>query len=492
MIVVPLVVLTSLQWRRAWVVQETILARKATIVYSTLTAPWSMFADAARLHLQQQVAQDFDQHLYFSILESSRSDDALDELCRVVLSIECTRREWVLQQPVQLLTLLRRFRSRLATDRRDKVFSLLGLVNQWMQASLEITYSMDTKEVSMLTALHAIEETQSLSVLCDAKSADQLQNVDAAHTRNEIPLSWVPDWSKTLADGGLDLERMLRFENYSAGTSPGHACIHADSILETGGIIIGTIKAVAPVVPQDAIEQLRRTISGWEHWWFHNTAGPRYSTSIFWETVCGGCLYQPNDANPRQPAYSRASLEQIQKASRAWNTDTTTKRNRKTAILDDSFANSYIEPKEVTQLKNAFYYSVRPATVSRCFFTFTRGSKKSFDISSKYSRPDRDHIGVGPSNLRIGDVIYIPHGSKVPLIIRPSSGLKQQLYDKFKSREGEPHEMRRLIGPKENAISQCTERHELHTLVGDAYVNGCMYAEDSVSNAAESVKIFLR
>jgi hypothetical protein len=451
------------------VVQETILARKATIVYSTLTAPWSLFASAARLHLQQQIARDIDQYRYFSASESSRSDDALDELCKTVLSIDCTRREWVLQQPVQLLTLLRRFRSRLATDKRDKVFSLLGLVNQWMQASLEITYSMDAKKVYLLTALHAIEETQSLSILCDAKSVDQQQIMDAAHTQNQTSLSWVPDWSKTLANGELDMERMLRFEHYSAGPSCGHATVHADSTLETRGIIIGTIKAVAPVIPQDAIEQLRRAISEWEHWWLHNTTGPRHSTSVFWETVCGGCLYQPNEADPWQPSY-----------------------NRKTAVLDDGFANSYKEPKRETQLKNAFYYSVRSATVSRCFFTFERGSRKSFDFFSKYLRPNRNNIGVGSNNLQVGDVIYIPHGSRVPFIIRPSSGSKQQLYDKFKSNQDEPHEVRRLIGPEENAISQCTERHELHTLVGDAYVNGCMYAEDSVSKAAESVKIFLR
>lgn len=43
-----------------------------------------------------------------------------------------------------------------------------------------------------------------------------------------------------------------------------------------------------------------------------------------------------------------------------------------------------------------------------------------------------------------------------------------------------------------NSISQCTERHELHTLVGGAYENGHMYVGEVEHSISESVKIFLK
>ncbi|KAH7378446.1 heterokaryon incompatibility protein-domain-containing protein [Phaeosphaeria sp. MPI-PUGE-AT-0046c] len=490
-------------WRRAWVVQETVLARKATVVYSTLAAPWNLFAKAANMYLQEQLAEDADQRRVYQSLniasasfhqEPIRTSDALGDFCSTVLSIESTPQEWFLRQPVQLLTLLRRFRSRQATNDRDKVFSLLGLVDRWMKIPLEINYSMSVRHLYSLTATNVIEEAQSLSILNDVNR--QHPRATGSDMFSSAPLpSWIPDWTQISADGGLESERTIRFENYSAGLSPGHAYIHDLFILETKGHIIGSIKAIAPIVPQDAIERLRQAILGWEQWWLENTSSSKHSMSVFWETLCGGCLYNPQsvgDQHLQQSPYTNASPEEIHRAYQAWIADTTTQRNRKTAIIADLITNSYKEPEIVTQLKNSFYYSVRSAVVSRCFFTFERGTYEPHGLFEHQSLPYRNDIGIGPTNLQVGDIIYVPHGSKVPLLIRPDAINSQNTESPaFVVQNYGFHEKRRLIGPGDNMPTHCNQTHQTCTLVGAVYVNGEMYASKSKHDPPKAVTIFL-
>ena len=485
--------------------QETVLARKATVVYSTLSAPWLMFAEAATFYIQAQQAEDIDQRrLYqgltnaFAYHEDRRTTDALGGFCATVLSIENTRREWAFQKPIQLLTLLRRFRSRQATDHRDKVFSLLGLVDRWMTIPLKIDYKMTKDELYIFTTLNVVEETQSLSILCDIDQvAERRPPLGGSTFQEPCQLSWVPDWSKVLADDGLESERSSRYGHYSAGRTHGLAYIHDNRMLETQGYLVAKVTRIAPSVPQDAIERLRQTILGWEEWWLQNTTRALgfercgitdEDRSIFAETVCGNLLYNPKLGeilNARQDPYTVSGRDEIERAYKAWTTDTTAQRNRKTAIMADLIANSYKESEAVTQLKNSFYYSVRSATVSRRFFTFCPiGSVSGLSTN----------IGVGPPNLEVGDMIYIPDCSKVPLIIRPKAS-EQQRHSGFRARfigkQDSLHEKRRLIGPGDKTSERCDKQHALHEMIGDAYVNGFMDSESVSRGQPQPATVYL-
>ncbi|KAF2026504.1 hypothetical protein EK21DRAFT_115747 [Setomelanomma holmii] len=503
-------------WRRAWVVQETVLARKATIVYSTLSAPWTMFAKAANSYFQEQLAEDADQHRVYQGLSwaihrqmHERERDSLSEFCATVQSIENTRQEWAMRRPVQLLTLLRRFRSRRATDHRDKVFSLLSLVDRWMRIPLKIDYRMTERELYIVTTSQMIEEYRNLSVLCDSRGfRDTDEDTREQRFLPSPPPTWVPDWSLQSADDRLDFGKADRHEHYSAGLPADHAYIHDNQVLETTGYIVGHVASIAHPVLQDTIERLKQIILGWERFWTSNTAGISHNTDIFASTVCGGILYNPDLANTvRQNPYTKSGPEDIHKAYQAWTNDTTTQRNRKTAMMGDLIANSYKEPEGLTQLKNSFYYSARSATIMRSFFTF-------YPAGMDTGLPGPTHIGLGPDTIRAGDIIYIPHGSRVPLIVRPPAKARDEAsifgmtampmskqgspYERRrliflpkaeaqdtqplststaspKSKKDTTHERRRLIGPDVPAL--CDEEHPSHTLKGDAYINGYMQGE---------------
>src|SRR4051812_17829480 len=73
----------------------------------------------------------------------------LTHFSRMVRDIEGVRLTWRDQYKlVPFLPLLHQFRSRCATDSRDKVFALLGIVQQWEGPERVIPdYTLDVREV---------------------------------------------------------------------------------------------------------------------------------------------------------------------------------------------------------------------------------------------------------------------------------------------------------------------------------------------------------
>jgi len=157
------------QWRRSRVVQGTVLARKATIVYITISASWTMFAKAAMDYLQRRAVDDLDRIEFMRAWnvgeQDSRTQDALNQFSSIVLIIETTRIEWNSSKAVTLLPLSRRFRSRKSSDDRDKVFSFLGLVNQRAAWPVSINYDSSMEQVYGDAVVNIIRETKSLAVL---------------------------------------------------------------------------------------------------------------------------------------------------------------------------------------------------------------------------------------------------------------------------------------------------------------------------------------
>jgi hypothetical protein len=84
-----------------------------------------------------------------------------------------------------LLDVLYRGRNCSATDPRDKVYALLGLVNQQVSNSVSVNYSRPTQVVFTILATYLLQEQGRLDVLSHAVN----QRVDT----HSAP-SWVPQW----------------------------------------------------------------------------------------------------------------------------------------------------------------------------------------------------------------------------------------------------------------------------------------------------------
>ncbi|KAM0421364.1 hypothetical protein ACHAPT_010899 [Fusarium lateritium] len=92
--------------------------------------------------------------------------------------------------PSNLLEIVSKFRHRLATNPRDKIFRVLGLTNDLPKGIID--YKQSVVDTYSLAAFELIAETGNLDVLSYIlpKSNNDRARVDA----NDLP-SWVPDWS---------------------------------------------------------------------------------------------------------------------------------------------------------------------------------------------------------------------------------------------------------------------------------------------------------
>jgi len=219
-------------WSRVWVVQEVILARDVLLLLGRQSLDWNTFRAAvetgfAQGHWQQHAlgnirVRDFDYFLSLkAIQESVRSEGPADTF----------------------LDLLVQLRVRDASDPRDKIFSVLGILGNGVNM-LNITpdYTSSPSTVFKTTAERLLFESRSLDILGVA-STNQ-------HETSTIPLpSWVPDWSvtKTIAlpfrTGSSDSNHLRA----TAGSKSSPTV--ADSTLIISGHIFDTITELAEVLP---------------------------------------------------------------------------------------------------------------------------------------------------------------------------------------------------------------------------------------------------
>src|SRR2546421_250093 len=101
-------------WTRIWVVQEAVLAPRATIIYGRFRYPWEKFASAARWFRRHRLT------CCSEFLDSfpPKDTEIPRTFSRIVLRIEGARHLWRDEQPTTLLPLLHRFRLMKSLDPR--------------------------------------------------------------------------------------------------------------------------------------------------------------------------------------------------------------------------------------------------------------------------------------------------------------------------------------------------------------------------------------
>ncbi|KAI1277293.1 heterokaryon incompatibility protein-domain-containing protein [Xylaria sp. FL0933] len=448
-------------WRRIWVVQETVVAKKPVVYYGNMCAPWRLFALAAVEYDTSRVRNNLD-----GIFTQLKSGQSLMQFTHVIMEIESTRRSWQKLEPLVPLTLLRKFRSRLATDPRDKVFAVLGLIRSWGressgQAMQGITpdYATRDHEIFFRTTVLLIRNTRSLAVL-----AGTLQRIV---DQSPMP-SWVTDWN--CAPTANEHIRLSNIQLYSAAEYlSGSVALHGQAILETQGCLVDKVEHVGRVLENgQGRNRAKLTVLEW-HESLPSTSrlnegeyiegGSLYTA--FWRTLC-------SDLEFVQYADSSAYVREFRLHSE-WGTENEgfgrwlevdEQSNRRTSLVGGLWVepmNSSIETKE----KNAFQYLLECASGGRRFFRTKEG-----------------YIGTGPVDMKPGDSVAVLLGSRVPFVLREDNSLstrcfgqkiqvlfsEQSLYQAGKEAKVQKDETRR-----------CYDSHQ-HSfrVIGDAYVHGIM------------------
>ncbi|KAK8083994.1 hypothetical protein PG996_002775 [Apiospora saccharicola] len=344
-------------WERVWVVQEVVVANKVTVFYGSISVPWNLFCRAAeQLHKSQQNCHLDSMYPYLT------EGQPLSDFARLVSDIESTRMVWRSRTPLVALQLLRKFRSRKASDPKDKVFALLGLVQYWGRSQpLSADYSHSIDSTFLGTMMMLISSTESLSVLAGSTGRACLQ-------ASKVP-SWVIDWS--FPEEENEYMRLKSLVLYSAGGNmQGSVRLHGGGLLESPAYWIGKVEHLGEELSvQDATKNRRVTVSSWEGLLGH--AQDPYITGeslrqVFWRTICGNVEYsleqglpQDDDDGGNSEDFRRASFH----AESGWDQwrSTDKKHNRKTSRI----GSHWLEVPGLTnneKKRNAFNYALSCAS----------------------------------------------------------------------------------------------------------------------------------
>lgn len=185
-------------WNRLWVVQEIFNAARVYVYCgSSKPLPWAVYQKASRVFQQyKRDLEDFlprnrsivsrKQYSYSQILAYSGPGGMPDLVSLVSLGDRA------------LLEVLRACRRKLASDPRDKVFGVLGVLGKDIREGFTVDYGKSVKEVFTDVVDFLLTTTEHLDVICEAIHFP-------IHISSANLPSWVPDWSHIPATSAISL-----------------------------------------------------------------------------------------------------------------------------------------------------------------------------------------------------------------------------------------------------------------------------------------------
>ncbi|KAK5654667.1 hypothetical protein OQA88_6990 [Cercophora sp. LCS_1] len=415
-------------WRRTWIVQECLLPKKAVLMYGALSAPWEMLAGAAKVHMSNRAWVDI----------SRATTDPLDRLSSLILRIEAPRTLMTARGHLQPLQALQQFHIQRATDPRDKVFGILGLLAQPL---LKPDYEMTNLEVFYLTALRIISLTGRLNILKGSRSS----------TVSGLP-TWCTDWGTEQDEAEWQRIKCLNLYNASGGVS-GPIHLHKAGnvrVSEVPGTSVDEVRHVLHLpAPADGDGRWRAAYSQWVE-----ELKPIGLSKQLWLSLCGGLLSVDGGREPNEGGFRRATPADKRFFS-GWIFDDTAKIHRKTRVfgLFDSMENIEPDQNQRVSRESEFFDAMQAMTARREIFVTQFG-----------------RIGVGPLGTKAQDKVVVLAGTSVPFLLRDFgiiSCARSTVQKNFPPQKGS------VLNPG----PACEKEHFCFKVLGDVYIPGLMDGE---------------
>ncbi|KAH7350762.1 heterokaryon incompatibility protein-domain-containing protein [Rhexocercosporidium sp. MPI-PUGE-AT-0058] len=179
-------------WKRLWVVQEIFNASSITVYCGSTKLPWSVYQKASATFGRHRADLDnyfpggqmIDRRLTIAPTQFSYTQVLLYQgpgsLPNLKSYIELTQGS--------LLEVLRACRRKLASDPKDKLFGVLGILPEETRMEFRADYSLSVKDVYTEVVDYLLKTTDRVDVICDAIHFP-------VHTGSANLPSYVPDWS---------------------------------------------------------------------------------------------------------------------------------------------------------------------------------------------------------------------------------------------------------------------------------------------------------
>lgn len=399
-------------WYRAWVIQEILMASSITLNCGSNSVPWECVTTVVKAFMESGSHRLYGPTPWRSPLNSFRTRnmrlatfETIGHLASVRLDGHTSRGpEWLLQ----MLLKLRHFR---ATDPRDKVFSLLGLINRKLFQSspseppiLSVDYNLTFFQVSMRLFKYCVLAPSHSSMFENETSKSRLGGISQDLHKGSLNIlcasqptnrpegfpSWLPDFSR---DNGMEHWPCYESYQYSrfVGAGPGFSL--NDTLLEVLGVVVTTLKHGYVTDKDDDTQATDVPCLLTRIWTFMSLAEARDSsvlaTDAFWSALQLG----------------RDSGEMVRTALRAF--------------LDWRLGIKRTDSVSASSLFEILEEGIEDRTAAVVSFlnNFRRGSLHRRFAMMRTRRKLRP--AMVPADARPGDGLFLLRGSDYPVLLRP-------------------------------------------------------------------------
>lgn len=457
-------------WNRLWVVQEILHARHVVVQCGSYQLSWDDYMQASKSFQLGKGSLTEIPSLARGRYNASRlitSQHRLSPLQILVhhgpasiLHVQEAKGLYGDDSSSYLLHLMRISRTKLASDPKDRLYGILGILPDEIRSKLRVNYLLPVKQI-YIDVVEVLLESGNMDVICESIHFPH-------HINNEDLPSWVPDWSYDPMARSLASLPLL----FSAGSrkSP-YFSFDGETLTRSrlliAGVRIGTIQAHGMAVNTHsraadycmAFLQWRALLL--QH--FAIDCGSLDDTKECRRHRVTNCDHQQRfclTLSLGQPLRTDSGVVDVAMGDGA--KDTVTEWVRKCygvfakmirarlplLPIDEDMAvfaelGAEIEPENSRQfLQDSFAEYM----MGRCFCILDSGD-----------------LGLGSGAMARGDVVVVPYGCSTPVLLRPE----------WSSSEG-----------------GCKQRAQSYRFIGDAYIHGYMDGEAMEQGSKEKFVLF--
>lgn len=406
-------------WSRVWVLQEVILAKDASVIYGDMVIPLSLIEDGGSTIPRHNEKDGCCLELWNQL--PSRQQQQLRLFAKHTSAIESLReRHTYIRDGAErdLRLYLEQSRSRQATDARDKIYGLLGLVKDYRDdAAIYIrpSYRTSTEEVYTEFAIKMVRQQGSLRFLLS--NEQKLLNTN-------LP-SWVQNWTAPSScddfNDFLKLDR--RFNYFCAGKDPNYSPqVLSGRALCIEGIEIDTLASTygpfyretdAPLLIFQLLcnvvgRKLSPNVSELD-------TDPMYAS--FASTFFGGLLASSSSGqlfnHVTYRRTRRSDAYYVQFAAHIWSGDAGFEPESNSAEMQS------ISRDLLTTMRNTNPRLLPEANIRTTMHWLT----ESFWLANhnrSFFRTAENRFGSGPPEMVAGDRIFAVRGCSMLLVLRPA------------------------------------------------------------------------
>ncbi|KAF2823081.1 hypothetical protein CC86DRAFT_409849 [Ophiobolus disseminans] len=370
-------------FRRVWIVQEIVAAFNVKIVCGKWTIDWSDLHRAVEIVDRQIQLFDTD-------------TTHLSSAWSAFLSL-AAQREWEARNHRWSLSmLLEHFRYAESTLSRDRLFAMLGLASDGNEPDFEPDYTSPLEDVVLRFARVFVRQGRGMQLLYRAGLRDD---------SDKFP-SWIPDWTIQKPNSLADVSEGGITFGASGPTAPKIKCSPNSDALFVDGYNIDEIESISASTNDE--HGLAQYFADIDNMIDRAVLHPSQTAAdeLKWRVPIAGALF------PKVAISGGSDLRTSYISLRSW-LNRKGKGKQKLPIGKADFEHSITYQLFIEQLaadtdrkQSLSYVAALQDTVCGWRFVVT---KKGF-------------VGTVPKSARVGDVVAIMKGGRVPFILRKSEG----------------------------------------------------------------------